>query len=81
MNLLIWLLLGLISGWIAGELYQGAGFGLIGNILVGIAGSFLGGWLGDKFGVNTAQNGINIRSILTAVVGAIVLLFVLGLIF
>ena len=79
-SLLIWILLGAIAGWIAGQLMKGRGFGLVGNIAVGIIGSFLGGWLGDKLGIAGATTGgLSIASILTAVGGAVVLLFIIGL--
>lgn len=81
MNFLIWILLGAIAGWIAGQLMKGGGFGLIGNIIVGIVGSFVGGWLAGVLGISGAEtSGLNIPSILTAVGGAVVLLFVIGLI-
>ena len=80
-SILIWVILGAIAGWIAGQLMKGRGFGLVGNIVVGILGSFIGGWLGGELGISgTATGGISIPSILTAVGGAIVLLFVVGLI-
>lgn len=81
MGILIWLLLGAIAGWLAGQIMNGGGFGLVGNIVVGIIGSFLGGWLATQFGIGGAEMGeISIPSILTAVAGACVLLFVIGLI-
>ncbi|HPG09044.1 MAG TPA: GlsB/YeaQ/YmgE family stress response membrane protein [Saprospiraceae bacterium] len=79
-SILIWILLGAVAGWLAGQLYKGSGFGLFGNIVVGILGSFLGGWLGHKMGVAGATTGgFSLASILTAVVGAVVLLFIIGL--
>lgn len=81
MGILIWLLLGAISGWIAGQLMKGRGLGLVGNIIVGIIGSVVGGYLAGVFGIAGAQaTGINIPSILTAVAGACVLLFVVSLV-
>lgn len=80
MNILIWLVLGAVAGWIAGLLMKGAGFGLIGNIVVGIVGSFLGGYLAGFFGIAGAEaSGFNLPSILTAVLGACVLLFIISL--
>lgn len=79
--ILIWIILGLISGWLAGQIMRGYGFGLVGNIIVGILGAMLGGWLGDQLGIDGAQtSGINIPSIITAVLGAVVLLFIAGMI-
>lgn len=79
--ILIWIILGLISGWLAGQIMRGYGFGLVGNIIVGILGAMLGGWLGGQLGIDGAQtSGINIPSIITAVLGAVVLLFIAGMI-
>lgn len=79
-NFLIWLLLGVVAGWLAGQIMKGSGFGLIGNIIVGILGSFLGGWIGSSLGIGGTQTGgFNFASIVTAVLGAIVLLFIVGL--
>ncbi|MDG2448122.1 MAG: GlsB/YeaQ/YmgE family stress response membrane protein [Saprospiraceae bacterium] len=80
-RIIIWLILGAISGWIAGQLMKGRGFGLVGNIVVGILGSFIGGWLGGKLGIYEATvGGLSLPSILTSVGGAVVLLFIIGLV-
>jgi uncharacterized membrane protein YeaQ/YmgE (transglycosylase-associated protein family) len=80
-SILIWILLGAVAGWLAGQFYKGAGFGLAGNIIVGILGSFIGGWLAGQLGISgAATGGFSIASILTAVLGAIILLFVVGLV-
>lgn len=73
----IWLGIGAISGWLAGLLWKGHGFGLLGNVLVGIAGAFVGGWLFNQFGASAGGGAVG--SIVTSVVGAIVLLFVIGM--
>lgn len=79
-NFLVWLLLGVVAGWLAGQIMKGSGFGIIGNIIVGILGSFLGGWLGTRLGIGGTQTGgFNLASIVTAVLGSIVLLFIVGL--
>ena len=77
-GVLIWLAVGAISGWLAGLLVKGYGFGLVGNIVVGIVGAFLGGWLFRQFGAS-AGGGL-VGSIITAVFGGAVLLFLVGLI-
>ncbi|NGY37174.1 GlsB/YeaQ/YmgE family stress response membrane protein [Flavobacterium sp. XN-5] len=78
---LMWLLLGVVAGWLAGLLINGGGFGIIGNMVVGIIGSFLGGWIGGKLGISDAVvGGFSFASIATAVLGAIVLLFVVSLV-
>ena len=71
-ELLIFLAIGAIAGWLAGTLVKGGGFGLLGNIIVGIVGAFVGGYLFGALGISTG--GI-FGSIITATVGAIVLIF------
>ncbi len=75
---LYFLLFGAIAGWIANFIMAGRGIGLIGNIIVGILGSMIGGWLFDQLGI-TVQSGF-LGSLISAVAGAVVLLFVIGLI-
>jgi uncharacterized membrane protein YeaQ/YmgE (transglycosylase-associated protein family) len=77
-TLLIWLFIGAVAGWLAGMIVKGGGFGLIGNIIVGIIGSVIGGWLFANFHIYTG-GGI-IGEILGATVGAVVLLFLIRLI-
>ena len=75
---LIWfLLIGLIAGWLAGKLMRGGGYGLVGDMIVGVIGAFLGGWLFGLLGI--AVGGL-IGSLITAFVGAVVLIFLLRLI-
>lgn len=76
-SLLIFLAIGAVAGWLAGMLMKGGGFGLLGDIVVGVIGAFVGGWL---FGVLGVAAGGLIGSIVTATVGAIVLLFLIRLI-
>jgi uncharacterized membrane protein YeaQ/YmgE (transglycosylase-associated protein family) len=76
MNVLWFIIIGGLAGWIAGRIMRGGGFGLLGNIVVGIIGGILGGFLFGVLGI--AAGGI-IGSLITAVVGAIVLLFIVGL--
>lgn len=79
MSIIIWLLVGALSGWLAGKIMKGKGFGLLGNIVVGILGSILGGWLAGVLGFGGASSGsLSISGIITAVIGAIVLLFIVG---
>ena len=81
MSILIWLAIGAVSGWLAGQIWKGGGFGTLGNIVVGILGSFVGGFLANQFGIGAAETGsFNVASILTAVVGALVLLFIVSLV-
>ena len=76
-SLLTWLALGALAGWLAGKIMRGGGFGLVGNIVVGVVGSFVGGWLAGLLGLGRT-GGFNLVSIATAVAGAVVLLFVVG---
>ncbi|MCO5762629.1 MAG: GlsB/YeaQ/YmgE family stress response membrane protein [Chromatiaceae bacterium] len=75
-SLIIFLVIGAVAGWLAGLLMRGGGFGLLGNIVVGIVGSVIGGFL---FGLLGITAGGFVGSLVTAVVGAAVLLFVVGL--
>ncbi len=77
-SLLILLLIGAVSGWLAGKIMRGGGFGLLGDIVVGIVGSVVGGYLFGLLGVS-AGGGL-IGSIVTATVGAMALLFLIRLI-
>lgn len=75
-HLIIFLLIGAIAGWLAGQIMRGGGFGILGNIIVGVLGAFLAGWLLPglfPFGFPVAQ-------ILSATLGAVILLFVIGLV-
>ena len=77
-SLILFLAIGAAAGWLGGLIMRGGGFGVIGNIVVGIVGAFIGGFL---FGVLGLSMGGGIVGVLiTAVVGAVVLLFVVGLI-
>jgi uncharacterized membrane protein YeaQ/YmgE (transglycosylase-associated protein family) len=77
-NLLLFLLIGLIAGWLAGKIMKGRGFGLVVNLIVGVVGAFLGGWLFGLLGISAGSGFFG--SLLTALVGAIVLLFIISLI-
>ena len=77
MNIITWIVVGLIAGWLAGLVVKGGGFGVIGNIIVGIIGGVLGGWIATSlFNMGAGVNGINLGSILVAFVGAVVLLLI-----
>jgi len=76
MTLLWFLIIGAVAGWLAGVLMKGGGFGLLGNLVVGIIGSFIGGYLFSFLGV--AAGGIA-GSLVAAVIGACVLLFLVRL--
>jgi len=80
MDLLYILIIGAIAGWLAGLIWKGGGFGLLWNIILGIAGSFVGGWLLGKLGVNVSIGSHMINLIITSVIGAIVVLFIASLV-
>jgi uncharacterized membrane protein YeaQ/YmgE (transglycosylase-associated protein family) len=74
----VWfILIGLVAGWLAGQLMRGGGFGIVVDIIVGVLGSVLGGWIFGMLGIS-AGGGL-IGSLIVATVGAVVLLFVLRL--
>jgi uncharacterized membrane protein YeaQ/YmgE (transglycosylase-associated protein family) len=76
MSPLVWyLLIGLIAGWLAGKVVKGRGFGLLGDVIVGMVGALLGGFLFEEFGVSSG--GGFTGSLLVATIGAVVLLLVL----
>ena len=75
----VWfIIVGLIAGWLAGVIMKGGGYGVVGDIVVGIVGALIGGWLFSTMGVSTG--GGLLGAIIVALVGAIVLIFLLRLI-
>lgn len=80
-SIIIVLVLGAVAGWLGGLIFQGGGLGLIGNIVVGIVGGFIGYWLLPKLGVhiNTGTGWLNY--LITAAIGAVVLLAIINIIF
>ena len=77
-SLLIILLVGVIAGWLAGQIVRGTGFGLIGDLIVGIVGAFIGGWLLPQLGIVLGAGVVG--AIINATIGAIVLLLVVRLV-
>jgi uncharacterized membrane protein YeaQ/YmgE (transglycosylase-associated protein family) len=78
-SILIILFVGLIAGWLAGKIVRGSGFGLIGDICVGIVGALIASWLFPKLGIHIATTGL-IREILYATGGAVLLLVIIRLV-
>jgi uncharacterized membrane protein YeaQ/YmgE (transglycosylase-associated protein family) len=72
-SLIGWIIIGLLAGWLAGLLGRGSGFGCIGNLLIGLVGSILGGWIFTKLGI---FGGGFIYSLAAATVGAVVLVLI-----
>ena len=77
-TLLIWLVVGAIAGWAAGQVVTGGGFGLVGDIVVGIIGAFIAGWLLPRLGVVIGSGMIS--AIINAFIGAVILLLIVRLI-
>jgi uncharacterized membrane protein YeaQ/YmgE (transglycosylase-associated protein family) len=78
MDLILWLVLGGLAGWLASVLVRGTGLGILGDIIVGIVGGFLGGFIVSLFG-GTGITGFNIWSFIVAVIGAVALLLIVRL--
>jgi uncharacterized membrane protein YeaQ/YmgE (transglycosylase-associated protein family) len=74
MSILGWIVLGLVAGWLAGQFMRGGGYGIIGDIVLGILGALVGGWLTSALLGRDMVNGFNIESLIVAVIGAIVLI-------
>jgi uncharacterized membrane protein YeaQ/YmgE (transglycosylase-associated protein family) len=77
-SFIAWLVIGAMAGWLAGTFVKGGGFGLIGDIVVGIIGAFIGGWLAGVLHVHVGSGWIS--SIIVAAVGAALLLIILRLV-
>jgi uncharacterized membrane protein YeaQ/YmgE (transglycosylase-associated protein family) len=75
MNFLVWIILGLISGFIASKIVNKSGEGILLDIILGIVGALVGGWLFTAFGAH-GVTGLNLYSIVVAVIGAIVVLVI-----
>ena len=73
MGILSWIVLGLIAGWLAGLIWRRHGFGIFGDIVIGILGALFGGWIGSAL-LGLDVTGVNFTSIVLAVVGALILL-------
>src|SRR5579863_10567145 len=77
-SLLVILVVGLIAGWLAGQIVQGTGFGIVGDLLIGIAGAFIGSWLLPQLGLRLGS-GI-VLAVINATIGALSLLLVIRLV-
>ena len=78
-SLIVILIIGLIAGWLAGKIMKGSGYGIIGDIVIGVIGAFIGGWLWTTLHL-PAIGPWWLTAVVSAVVGACILLFVLRLI-
>ncbi len=78
MGLLAWIIVGLIAGWLAGMVMKGGGYGIVGDIIIGIIGALLGGFLAATvFGIQDAVSGLNVTSVVVAFIGAVILVAIL----
>jgi uncharacterized membrane protein YeaQ/YmgE (transglycosylase-associated protein family) len=76
-SLLVILFVGLIAGWLAGKIVRGSGFGVIGDIVIGIAGAFIASWLFPKLGIHLGSGLVS--EIIYSAIGAIILLLIVRL--
>ena len=78
MGLITWVVVGAIAGWLAGQVMKGSGFGLIGDIVIGIIGALVGGWFAGMLvsNVGNAFSAFSLTTIVVAFIGAVVVLLV-----
>jgi uncharacterized membrane protein YeaQ/YmgE (transglycosylase-associated protein family) len=80
MSILSWIIVGLIAGWLAGQVMRGGGYGVVGDIIIGIIGGLIGGFLANAvLGLDT-MNGINLVSVIVAFIGAVILVWLLRMV-
>jgi len=77
-SILVILLVGLVAGWLAGKIVRGTGFGLIGDIAIGIIGAFVASWLMPRLGISLGVG--MVRAIINATIGAVLLLLIIRLV-
>jgi len=77
-TLLVIILVGIVAGWLAGRIVQGSGFGIVGDLIIGVLGAFFGTWLFAQMGIHFASG--LVAAIVSATFGAVVLLLLIRLI-
>ena len=77
-GIIIWLIIGAIAGWLAGQIIKGGGFGLVGNIVLGIVGAVVCGWLLPRLGLYIG--GGLLGDIINATIGALLVIFIIRLV-
>ncbi len=77
-SLLVIIIVGIVAGWLAGQIVRGTGFGLIADLCIGVIGAFIGNWLLPQLGIHLGFSQL-INLIISATIGAVVLLIILGL--
>lgn len=75
MDIIAWIVVGLIAGWLAGQIMKGSGYGVIGDVVLGLVGAIVGGWLFGLLGPSAEPSGF-LGSIVVATIGAVALIFV-----
>jgi len=75
-SLLVIIIVGIVAGWLAGRVMEGGGFGLIGDLIVGLIGAFIGDWLLPRLGIHLGM----VAAIVNAFIGAVILLLILRLV-
>ena len=79
MSILAWIILGLVAGWLAGQFMRGGGYGIIGDIILGIVGALVGGFLSSVI-LGVDVTGFNLSSIIISVIGAIIVIAIARLV-
>ena len=77
MNIVAWIIVGLIAGWLAGLVMRGGGYGVIGDIIVGIVGALIGGFLAGVLLGGNYVTGLNLTTIVVSFIGAVILVAIL----
>jgi uncharacterized membrane protein YeaQ/YmgE (transglycosylase-associated protein family) len=78
MDILSWIVIGLIAGWLAGKIFRGSGFGLVGDTIVGVVGALLGGFIATQlFKIPHPLSGLNLETVLVALLGSVLVIAVL----
>jgi uncharacterized membrane protein YeaQ/YmgE (transglycosylase-associated protein family) len=80
MSILTWIAVGLIAGWLASKVVKGHGSGLIPNLIIGVVGALLGGWIAGFLNLGVSVSGFNWQTLLVAFGGSVLLLLILKLI-
>jgi uncharacterized membrane protein YeaQ/YmgE (transglycosylase-associated protein family) len=73
MDIIVWIVVGLVAGWLAGQLMKGSGYGIIGDLVLGLVGALVGGWLFGAVAPSAEPNGL-LGSIVVATIGAVLLI-------
>ena len=79
MGFIVWIIVGLIAGWLAGQIMKGSGYGLIGDLILGLIGAVVGGWLFSLILPSAEPTGL-IGSIIVATIGAVILVAIVRLV-